>query len=353
MEDSIADGQLMSRNSGCLEQTNCGPPSLSVVVPCYNEEEVLGELLRRLTSACEAVVQDDFELILVDDGSCDRTKSLLREAQKKDRRIVAVFLSRNHGHQLALTAGLSVSRGERIFVLDADLQDPPELLGPMMAKMDEGYDVVYGQRQSRKGENAFKQASARSFYRLMSRLVEFDIPLDTGDFRLMSRRMVDVLNRMPERHRFVRGMISWVGYPQTAFEYDREARFAGETKYPLKKMLRFASDAITSFSTIPLRVATWLGFTIAALSFILVIVTLFAWTSGVTIQGWASIMIVVLLLGGIQLMTIGVLGEYIGRLYMQSKMRPLFIIEEIAQEHTASTSGANGVASCKEGASNG
>jgi dolichol-phosphate mannosyltransferase len=246
-------------------------PALSAVVPCFNEEEVLGELLKRLVAACTDVVGEDFEIVLVDDGSSDRTRALLREAQRDDPRIVAVFLSRNHGHQLALTAGLSVARGARVFVLDADLQDPPELLGPMMSRMDEGYDVVYGRRRSRKGETAFKQASARTFYRLMSRLVEFDIPLDTGDFRLMSRRVTDLLNEMPERHRFIRGMISWVGYPQIGLEYDRDARFAGETKYPLRKMVRFAADAITSFSIIPLRIASWLGICVGVLSLILIV----------------------------------------------------------------------------------
>lgn len=227
------------------------------------------------------------------------------------------------------------------------------MLGQMMALMDEGYDVVYGQRKSRKGESAFKQVSARSFYRLMSRLVEFDIPLDTGDFRLMSRRVTDLLKEMPERHRFVRGMISWVGFPQTSIEYDRDARFAGETKYPLKKMLRFAADAITSFSTVPLRSATWLGFTFAALSFLMIIVTLFSWANGSTIQGWTSIMIIVLLIGGIQLTTIGVLGEYIGRLYMQSKMRPLFIIDEIVCDHAKSATDARALTMHTEGAGHG
>jgi dolichol-phosphate mannosyltransferase len=279
----------------------------------------LGELLKRLVAACTDVADEDFEIVLVDDSSSDRTRALLREAQRDDPRIVAVFLSRNHGHQLALTADLSVARGARVFVLDADLQDPPELLGPMVARMDEGYDVVYGRRRPRKDETAFKQASARTFHRLLSRLVEFDIPLDTGDFRLMSRRVTDLLNEMPERHRLIGGVISWVGYLQIALEYDRDPRFAGETTYPLKKMLRFAADAITSFSTVPLRVATWLGFTFVTLSFLLIIIPLVAWASGATIQGWTSIMIIVLLIGGIELTTMGVLGEYVGRRYMQSK----------------------------------
>ena len=305
--------------------------SVSAVVPCHNEEAVVNELLRRLTAACEAAVGDDFEIVMVDDGSRDDTRMLLRAAQAKDPRIVGVFLSRCHGHQLALTAGLAVARGERLFVLDADLQDPPELLGAMIEKMNEGYDVVYGKRRTRKGESVFKQASASAFYRLMSRLVAFDIPLDTGDFRLMTRRVADVLSDMPERDRFIRGMISWAGFPQVAFEYDRDARFAGETKYPLRKMLSFAVGAISSFSTIPLRIAMWIGFIFSALSFALIIYTVAVWLGGSAVQGWSSTMIAVLLIGGVQLMTIGVLGEYVGRTYMQSKMRPLFIVEEIVR----------------------
>ncbi|MCY6380002.1 glycosyltransferase family 2 protein [Hoeflea prorocentri] len=303
--------------------------SVSAVVPCHNEEAVVNELLTRLTAACEAAVGNDFEIVLVDDGSQDKTRALLRAAQAKDPRIVGVFLSHCHGHQLALTAGLSVARGERLFILDADLQDPPELLSPMMEKMNEGYDVVYGKRRSRKGESLFKQTSASVFYRLLSRLTKFDIPLDTGDFRLMTRRVADVLSDMPERDRFIRGMISWAGFPQAAFEYDRDARFAGETKYPLRKMLSFAVGAISSFSTIPLRIAMLIGFIFSALSFALIIYTLTVWLGGSAVEGWSSTMIAVLLIGGVQLMTIGVLGEYVGRTYMQTKMRPLFIVEEI------------------------
>ena len=313
-------------------------PSLSVVVPCFNEESVIEELLRRLVAACQDTVGNDFEIVLVDDGSSDATRSMLRAAQADNDRIVAVLLSKNHGQQIALTAGLSISRGDRIFVLDADLQDPPELLGPMLEKMSEGYDVVYGKRRTRKGESPFKKVSAHAFYRLMSRLVDLDMPLDTGDFRLMTRRVADVLEDMPERHRFFRGMISWVGFPQTAFEYDRDPRFAGETKYPLRKLLSYAADGITSFSTVPLRVATWLGFIFAALSFVYLVFTLFAWASGATIQGWTSLMIVILLIGGVQLTTIGILGEYLGRLYMQSKMRPMFVIEEIVRSEAPAKS---------------
>lgn len=310
-------------------------PAVSVVIPCYNEELVLDEMRRRLVPACEAVVGQDFEVVLIDDGSSDRTRAMLRQMQREDPRFVAVLLSRNHGHQLALTAGLSVARGARIFVLDADLQDPPELLADMMAKMDEGYDVVYGQRQSRAGETAFKTKTAHLFYRLLGRIVEIDIPLDTGDFRLMSRRVLDVLQSMPEQHRFVRGMVSWVGYRQTALPYDRDARFAGETKYPLRKMLLFALDAITGFSVLPLRIATVLGFVCAGIAFLFGLYTLAAWIAGMTVTGWTSLTLLILFIGGIQLIMIGVLGEYLGRLYMQSKARPLFVIEDVLREEPA------------------
>ena len=306
-----------------------GRPALSAVVPCYNEEAVLDELLRRLTAACEKAVGREFEIILVDDGSQDTTREKMRRAQAEDPRIVTVILSRNHGHQLALTAGLSLARGVRVFVLDADLQDPPELLAPMMARMDEGFDVVYGQRCSRAGESAFKRASARAFYRLFNRIVGINIPVDAGDFRLMTRRVADILTAMPEQHRFIRGMVSWVGFPQTGFPYDRDPRFAGETKYPLRKMVLFALDAITGFSVLPLRLATILGFAFSGFSALYGIFVLIAWMGGAVIPGWTSLTLLVLLLGGVQLIMVGILGEYMGRLYAQSKGRPLFIIEEI------------------------
>lgn len=309
--------------------TRGAPVRLSAVVPCYNEEATLDELRRRLVAACENAVGDDFEIVLIDDGSKDETRALLRRFQAEDARITAVLLSRNHGHQLALTAGLSVACGERVFVLDADLQDPPELLGEMMARMDEGFDVVYGTRRSRAGESVFKTKTAHYFYRILNRLVDIDIPLDTGDFRLMSRRVLDVLRSMPEQHRFIRGMISWIGFRQTALAYDRDARFAGETKYPMRRMLLFALDAMTAFSTLPLRVATFLGFFCAAGAFVFGIYTIVAYLIGETVNGWTSLAMLVLFLGGSQLIVAGILGEYLGRLYMESKARPLFVIEEV------------------------
>lgn len=301
---------------------------LSVVVPCFNEQDVLEELRKRLVAACEKCVGDDFEVILVDDGSTDTTADMLRQFSTEDSRFASIFLARNHGHQLALTAGLSVVSGQRIMVIDADLQDPPELLSEMMAKMDEGYDVVYGQRRSRAGETAFKKSSARGFYRLFKSMAEIDMPLDTGDFRLMSRRVSDILADMPERDRFIRGMVSWIGFKQAGVVYDREERFAGSSKYPFRKMTRFASDAITGFSVIPLKIATWLGFLLAGFAMAVLVYTLWSWATGNIVSGWTSLMVIVLLIGSFQMVTLGILGEYVGRLYMQSKKRPLFIIKE-------------------------
>jgi polyisoprenyl-phosphate glycosyltransferase len=302
---------------------------LSAIVPCYNEEQVIHALRDRLIGACQEAVGNNFELVLIDDGSSDRTREILRQFQTEDPRITVVLLSRNHGHQLALSAGLSIARGERLFVLDADLQDPPELLPDMMARMDEGFDVVYGTRRSRAGESAFKIRTAHLFYRLLNRLVDIQIPSDTGDFRLMSRRVADVLLSMPERYRFVRGMVSWAGFPQTSFAYDRDARLAGETKYPFRRMLLFAVDAVTSFSILPLRLATALGFFSAALGFLFSFWVLVSWFFGATIPGWTSIALLMLLLGGTQLIVIGILGEYVGRTYIEAKRRPLFVVEQV------------------------
>jgi polyisoprenyl-phosphate glycosyltransferase len=306
-------------------------PKLSSVSPCYNEQESLPVLYQRLTAACQAAVRDDYEIVLVDDGSTDATRSVIRELCERDSRVVGVFLSRNHGHQLALSAGLQVCRGDRVLIIDADLQDPPELLGDMMRLMDDGADVVYGQRRERQGESTFKRYTAAIFYRLLNSLIDFKIPLDTGDFRLMSRRTLDELNRMPERHRFIRGMVSWIGFRQVPLLYDRHERLAGETKYPFAKMLRFAVDAISGFSTVPLRMATYLGFLCATVGVLSLGYTAYSYFVGIAIQGWTTLMSVTLILGSGQLLVLGVLGEYIGRLYMQSKNRPLFIIDEVVR----------------------
>lgn len=311
--------------------------SVSVVIPCYNEEGSLRELHRRVSKICRDVAGDDYEIVLVDDGSTDETKAMIRKLTSEDANVVGVFMSRNHGHQLALTAGLNICAGARILILDADLQDPPELLPDMMALMDKGADVVYGKRARREGETLFKNFSAYLFYRLLNRLIDINIPSDTGDFRLMSRRALDTLNAMPESHRFIRGMISWIGYTQVPLEYERHARFAGETKYTFTKMLRFAADAISGFSIVPLRLSIYLGFICAFVGVFFLGWTAWSYFAGVAIQGWTTLMTVVLILGSGQLLVLGVIGEYLGRLYVESKNRPLFIVEEIVRGQTAET----------------
>lgn len=306
-------------------------PQLSVVVPCFNEQASLDELHRRVSAVCHEVVGADHEIVLVNDGSRDQTWLRMLLLAERDPHLVLVNLSRNHGHQRALSAGLSVCRGRRVLILDADLQDPPELLGPMMARMDAGADVVYGQRVARAGETAFKRLTARLFYRLFRRLVDIEIPLDTGDFRLMNRRTLDLLNRMPEQHRFIRGMVSWIGLRQEALPYERAARMAGETNYPLSKMLGFAFDAITGFSVKPLRLASWLGLAAGAGGVVVLVYAFGSWLAGRAVEGWTSLMVVMLVLGSCQLLVAGLLGEYLGRLYMEAKGRPLFIIERVVR----------------------
>lgn len=322
MNESIAE----------LKSTVAQPASglrLSVVVPCYNEEGSLQHLYERLSAVCRGIVGTDYEIVLINDGSRDKTLPMMRQIVEQDGHVVAVNLSRNHGHQLALSAGLSICRGDRILIIDADLQDPPELLSKMMAALDAGADVAYGKRVSRAGETVFKKATAAAFYRLLASLTETRLPVDTGDFRLMSRRALNVLLSMPEQHRFIRGMVSWIGFLQVPVEYERSERFAGETKYTLGKMIRFALDAITGFSTIPLRLSTWAGMAMGGLAFIFMLWTLVEWFAGATIRGWTSLMTIVLLLGSVQLLVLGIMGEYLGRLYMQSKARPLFVISDV------------------------
>ncbi|MFT4182132.1 MAG: glycosyltransferase family 2 protein [Rhizobium sp.] len=309
------------------------PPSLSVVAPCHNEEEGLREFCRRAVATARSIAGDAFEVVLVDDGSTDGTWDVIASLASETPQVLGVRLMRNHGHQLAATAGLAASRGERVLLIDADLQDPPELLLMMMPIMDRGADVVYGQRVRREGESWFKLASASLFYRLLSRLASVAIPRDAGDFRLMRRRVVDILLSMPERDRFIRGMVSWIGGRQVALPYERDARFAGTTKYPLRKMVNFAIDAITSFSTVPLRVSTWLGMVTAACAVLLLAYTLLRWLQGETIVGWSSIMAAITAFSAIQLICIGIIGEYIGRLVQENKRRPMFMIESLVSGH--------------------
>ena len=309
------------------------PKRLSVVVPCFNEQESLGELVRRVCAACGSVVGDDYELILVNDGSADRTWPEILRLSQQYREIVGVNLARNHGHQLALTAGLSLAKGERIFIIDADLQDPPELLTEMMKQLDAGADVAFGQRIQRDGETAFKKFTASMFYRLLRYLADAPIPTDAGDFRLMDRRVLDVLLSMPEQHRFVRGMIAWIGFRQVAVPYRRDARFAGTSNYPFRKMVRFAVDAITGFSVAPLRLSLYLGIGSVIVAFLVGLFAIYAWFVLQTIHGWTSLVIIVLTFGAMQMFCLAIMGEYIGRTYIQTKQRPLFVIESI---HVAS-----------------
>lgn len=305
--------------------------ALSIVVPCFNEEGCLEALHERLSASARNAAGSNYEIVLVNDGSRDRTWPIMQDLVKRDSHVMAINLSRNHGHQLALTAGLDLCRGEKILIIDADLQDPPELLPGMIETMrSTDADVVYGVRRSRRGDTAFKRATAHGFYRLLSRATEVDIPLDTGDFRLMSRRALDALLSMPEQARFIRGMVAWIGFKQVPFAYDRDERFAGETKYPLKKMVRFALDALTGFSSAPLKLASHVGLALSIGSVLIVLYIAYAWLAGRSIPGWTSLMLVVVVVGAVQMFVLALMGEYIGRLYNEAKRRPLYIVQEVA-----------------------
>src|SRR5437764_2696469 len=307
--------------------------ALSIVVPCFNEEACLAALHERLTAAARKTAGEDYEIVLVNDGSRDGSWAKMQQLTTGDPPGVAVNLSRNHGHQLALTAGLDLCRGDHVLIIDADLQDPPEILPAMLETMRSCQaDVVYGVRRSRRGETAFKRATAHGFYRLLSRATEVEIPLDTGDFRLMSRRALDALLAMPEQARFIRGMVAWIGFKQVPLAYDREERFAGATKYPLKQMMRFAFDAITGFSSAPLKRATHAGLALSVGSVLLILYIAYAWLAGQSIQGWTSLMLVVVVLGAMQMFGLALMGQYIGRRYKEAKRRPLYIVQELAGE---------------------
>lgn len=312
---------------------------VSIVVPCFNEEAVLGETHRQLQAFAATQRDYAFELLFVDDGSTDATRTVLRTLAAADPCVRVLGFSRNFGHQLAVTAGIDHAQGDAVVLIDADLQDPPAVIGEMLQKWREGYQVVYGVRTARLGESHFKRWSASAFYRVLNRLSDTPIPLDTGDFRLMDRSVVQVLRTLPERDRFVRGLVSWVGFRQTPLPYCRAERFAGTTKYPLRKMIRFASDGIISFSIKPLRVAMLAGILCAALACIGILVALaIRLLTNDWVPGWAGIIIAVLFLGGIQLICTGILGEYVGRIYMQSKNRPLYVIGERFGQHETGSS---------------
>ncbi|MDX1377420.1 MAG: glycosyltransferase family 2 protein [Anaerolineales bacterium] len=304
----------------------------SVVAPIFNEKENLPELHRRVSEVMEQTGKP-WELVLVDDGSTDGSTEMIRELAKKDKHVRPVIFARNFGHQIAITAGWDYARGDAVVVIDADLQDPPELILEMAEKWQEGYEVVYAVRAEREGESWFKLWTASLFYRIIFRITDVKIPLDTGDFRLMDRKVVDVLKSMRERHRFPRGMSAWVGFKQIGVEYKRAARVAGETKYPFRKMFRLAINAVTSFSYFPLQVATFVGFIAAGISILAIPVVVYLRITGSqAFFGQATTLIAVLFLGGVQLISLGILGEYIGRLYDEAKGRPLYIVREAPED---------------------
>jgi len=306
-------------------------PQLSVVVPCYNEAPCLELLHARVSAAARTAVGEDYEIVFVNDGSRDGSWPVMQTIAAGDPHLVAINLSRNHGHQLALTAGLDLCAGEQILIIDADLQDPPELLADMRETMArEGADVVYAVRRKREGETAFKKLTAALFYRMLDRLTDTAIPLDTGDFRLMSRRALDAFLSLPEQARFIRGMVAWIGFRQVPFPYDRAERHAGETHYPLSKMLRLAFDAVTGFSTAPLRWASHASVALAGISLLLLFYIAWGYFRGHPVAGWTSTMLVVVVLSAAQMFVLGMIGEYLGRLYIESKRRPLYLVADIA-----------------------
>ncbi len=309
--------------------------TLSIITPIYNEAQNIPELYRRVKAVMQTL-GESWELVMVDDGSSDGSTDLLRQLAAEDEHVRPVIFARNFGHQLAVTAGLDYARGQAVVIMDADLQDPPEVIVDLVAKWRQGYEVVYAVRAQREGETAFKLLTASLFYRLIARITDVKIPMDTGDFRLMDRQVVQVLKQMRERHRFLRGMSVWVGFKQTGVEYKRAARFAGETKYPFKKMFKFAWDAVTSFSFLPLQVATYLGFISAGLSILAIpFVVVLRMTGSQAFAGQATTLIAVLFLGGVQLISLGILGEYVGRLYDEARGRPLYVVREAPQDQAS------------------
>ncbi len=301
---------------------------LSVIVPIYNEEANLLPLYQSLSEALKTL-DEPAEIIFVNDGSLDHSLEIIKELSTKDKYVRYISLSRNFGHQVAISAGIDKCRGDYVLFMDGDGQDPPTLIPEMYQKMLEGYNVVYARRRSRKGENPIKKLTARVFYRMMQRITNINIPLDTGDFRIVDRKIIDQLKRMPERHKFLRGQISWLGFRQCFVDYDRQARLSGKTGYTYRKMIRLALDAITSFSNLPLRLATLSGFAFAFIGFLLLLYTLYSrFVTKIYVAGWASQMITIIFIGGIQLIGIGIIGEYINRMNDNIKNRPLYVVDE-------------------------
>ena len=307
-------------------------PEFSVVVPAYNEEEVIEESYKRLTSVMEEL-GEPYELIFIDDGSRDKTAEKIAIICENDQNVKLLRFSRNFGHMPAITAGMDYARGNAIMIIDADLQDPPELFPKMIEKWREGYQVVYGKRAKREGESAFKKLSAGIYYRFLRRMTDVDVPVDTGEFRLIDRKVCDAMKQIKEKNRYIRGLVSWVGFKQTAVEYNREKRFAGVTKYPFTKMVKLAMNGITSFSYKPLKIATHMGFFISALSFLYLLHVLYLWLfTDATIAGWTSTVAMVSFTQGIVLMVLGLMGEYIGRIFEEIKDRPIYIVKEILND---------------------
>jgi Glycosyl transferase family 2. len=300
----------------------------SVVVPMYNEEEVIHETYRRLTEVMKGT-GESYEIIMVNDGSRDRTGEIISQLCKQDKNVKMIDFARNFGHQTAITAGMDYAAGDCIVIIDGDLQDPPELIPEMIRLWREGYDVVYGKRISRRGETFFKKFTAKCFYRLLSSMTDIDIPVDTGDFRLIDRKVCEALKQLPERNRYVRGLVSWVGFRQKALEFERAERYAGETKYPLKKMMKLAMDGIISFSFKPLEIAAYMGSILSFAGFIYLIVLLIQRIFRMVPSGWSLLTALTLFLDGIVLLMLGIIGEYIGRIYDEAKGRPLYIVSRL------------------------
>lgn len=301
-------------------------PKYSIIVPVYNEELVIRESYKRLKEVMDSCMEK-YEMIFVNDGSRDSTVDIIRGICNEDDNIKLLIFSRNFGHQVAVTAGMDYASGEAMVIIDADLQDPPGVILKMIERWKEGYEVVYGKRVKRKGETLFKKLTAKLYYRLLRKLSTVDIPVDTGDFRLIDRKVCDVLRSMPEKNRYVRGLVSWVGFKQIAVEYERDERFAGETKYPLKKMIQLSADGITSFSHKPLKLSIYFGASMALLSFISIFIVIFEKIFiNLSVSGWASIITISLFFNGITLMMLGIIGEYIGRIYDEVKGRPQYVI---------------------------
>jgi dolichol-phosphate mannosyltransferase len=302
-------------------------PELTVVIPAFNEESNIPVMHERLTAALTDLV-DGLEIIFVDDGSTDATWARIEDLAAADSCVRGLRFARNFGHQAALTAGVDAAGGRGVVIIDGDLQDPPEVIPEMVERWREGFEVVYGQREEREGESWFKLTTAAIFYRILRGITHVEIPVDTGDFRLMGERAVTAFRALPERNRFIRGLVSWIGFPQTAVRYKRQARQTGETKFPIRKMLRFALDGITSFSFFPLRIATWTGFAVSLFAFLYIVVVLILKAVGVSWLGYTSLMASILFLGGVQLLMIGIMGEYLARIFDEVKRRPLYLIGE-------------------------